>query len=127
MAESTSLSQLVWIDIPVHDLDRAVKWYSAVLGCTVDVIDIGEDCKIGVLPHHNGAGGCLIVEKGMQPSQAGPLVYLRCEGRLDAAIAAVEPHGGRVLKPKRSIEPHGWSAVVLDSEGNRFALHSHVT
>lgn len=124
MAESTSLSQLVWIDIPVKELDRAVKWYSAVLGCTVDVFDIGEDNKIGVLPHENGAGGCLVVEPGMQPSETGPLIYLRCEGRLDAAIAAVEPNGGRVLKPKISIAPHGWRAVVLDSEGNRFALHS---
>ena len=124
MAESTSLNQVVWIDIPVLNLDRAVKWYSAVLGCQVDVFDIGDGCKIGVLPHEKGAGGCLVEEKGMAPSQTGPLIYLNCEGRLDAAIAVVESNGGKVLKPKMSIAPHGWRAVVLDSEGNRFALHS---
>lgn len=125
MSDANALNQVVWIDIPVLDLARSVKWYSAVLGCEVPTFDIGEGCKIGVLPHENGAGGCLVVEKGMQPSQTGPLVYLNCEGRLDAAIAAVEPNGGKVLKPRQSIAPHGFRAVVLDSEGNRFALHSH--
>jgi hypothetical protein len=28
------------------------------------------------------------------------------------------------LEPKHSIGPHGFRAIVLDSEGNRIALHS---
>jgi hypothetical protein len=52
------------------------------------------------------------------------LIYLNCDGRLDAAIAAVEANGGKVLKPKHPIGPYGFRAVILDSEGNRLALHS---
>ena len=32
--------------------------------------------------------------------------------------------GGKVLQAKHQIGPHGFRAVVLDSEGNRIALHS---
>ncbi len=37
---------------------------------------------------------------------------------------AVERGGGKVLEPKHAIGPHGYRAVVLDSAGNRKALHS---
>jgi hypothetical protein len=29
-------NQIVWCDIPVKDLDRAIRFYSAVLGATVE-------------------------------------------------------------------------------------------
>jgi len=40
------------------------------------------------------------------------------------ALRQAEKHGGRVLKAIESIGPHGFRAIVLDSEGNRIALHS---
>ena len=52
------------------------------------------------------------------------MIYLNCDQRLDAAIAAAEKDGGKILKPKHQIGPHGFRAVILDSEGNRVALHS---
>jgi predicted enzyme related to lactoylglutathione lyase len=52
------------------------------------------------------------------------LLYFNCQGRLDEAVAAVGPNGGKVLQPKHPIGPYGFRAVVLDSEGNRIALHS---
>jgi predicted enzyme related to lactoylglutathione lyase len=52
------------------------------------------------------------------------LIYLNAQGRLDDAVSAVESNGGKVLLPAHPIGPHGFRAVVLDSEGNRVALHS---
>jgi predicted enzyme related to lactoylglutathione lyase len=43
---------------------------------------------------------------------------------LDEAIAAVEPNGGKIVEPKHPIGPFGFRAVIIDSEGNRVALHS---
>jgi len=48
----------------------------------------------------------------------------RDNGRLDEAIATVEPNGGKIVQPKDAIGPNGFRAVVMDSEGNRIALHS---
>jgi hypothetical protein len=54
----------------------------------------------------------------IQESAAPPL------GVIYRADAAVVPNGGKVLQPKHPIGPHGFRAVILDSEGNRVALHS---
>jgi len=119
-------NQIVWCDIPVTDLDRAIRFYSALLGQTVKKQEY-PGFAIGLLP---GAGpdssGCLYLPEGDEnkPGAAGPLVYLNCSGRLDDAVAQVERHGGKIIQAKASIAPHGFRAIVLDSEGNRIALHS---
>jgi predicted enzyme related to lactoylglutathione lyase len=76
-----------------------------------------------VIDHDQGNGGCLIEGKDSVTAK-GILVYLNVDGRIRAAEALVTKHGGKVLETTRSIGPHGFRAVVLDSEGNRVALHS---
>ena len=117
-------NQIVWCDIPVLDLDRAIRFYLAVLGVDVKREEF-PGMTIGVLPHNDGeVGGCLFNSADDKPSDQGLMIYLNANGRLDEAIAAVVPHGGKVLKPKHAIGPYGSRAVILDSEGNRVALHS---
>jgi len=115
----------VWVDIPVANLDRAIAFYSAVVGQPVDRIG-GPGFSFGLFKHEGKqVGGCL-VEAGEDaaPSMGGPLVYLDASGRLDAAVAAAQAQGGKVLKAKHSIAPNGFRAIIADSEGNRVALHS---
>jgi len=120
-------NQIVWFDMPVKDLDRAIGFYSAVLGMPVKKEQM-PGMTFAVLPHENNdVAGCLTPGcegDENKPSQQGPLLYFNCQGRLDQAIAAVEPNKGKILKPKHSLGPYGFRAVVLDSEGNRIALHS---
>jgi len=121
-------NQIVWSDIPVKDLDRAIQFYSAVLGAPIKK-EQHEGMAFATLPHagEHGVSGCLTTGcegNKSEPSQQGPLLYFNCQGRLDQAIAAVEPNRGKVLQPKHPIGPYGFRAVVLDSEGNRIALHS---
>jgi len=117
---------VVWVDIPVTELDRAIAFYSALLDVKVGK-EGGPGFSFGLFPHgDNDVGGCLYVPEAgdNQPGRTGPLLYLNANGRLDAAIAAAEKGGGKVLQPKHQIGPHGWRAIILDSEGNRVALHS---
>lgn len=117
--------QVVWFDIPVRDIDRAVRFYSAVLGLSLKKEQAGPGAAIAALPHAEGSvGGSLVQNMDAKPSENGPLIYLNTDGRLDEALLAVEKHGGKVLAEKHSIAPFGFRAVVVDSEGNRVALHS---
>ena len=115
----------VWVDIPVVDLARAIAFYSAVLGTEVTQ-EGGPGFQFGLLPHgNNDVAGCVYVSDGDNaPSRTGPLVYLNVEGRMDQAVEAVGRAGGQVLKAAHQIGPHGWRAIVVDSEGNRVALHT---
>lgn len=119
-------SVIVWFDLPVIDLDRAIRFYEAVLAVKIPRQEMGPGCAMGILPHTEGTvGGCLAAGMGGKPTQDGPLMYLNCAGRLDAAIAKVTAEGGKILQAKFEIPPHGFCAIVVDTEGNRVALHSH--
>jgi len=117
--------RIVWVDIPVSDLDRAIRFYSAVIGERVTK-EGGPGFAFGLLPHTGGeVGGCLYrPESDNEPSRRGPLVYLNAEGRLNQAVEAVTAHGGQILKGVHELGPHGFCAIVLDSEGNRVAVHA---
>jgi uncharacterized protein len=124
-----SADTLCWTDIPVTDLDRAIKFYSAVLGHEVRKMSEGG-FEYGLLPHEEqNASRCLCVSGDSvgtknEPSQSGPLIYLSVEGRLGDAVKAARANGGKVLEDKQQIGPHGFRALIIDSEGNRVALHS---
>jgi hypothetical protein len=118
-------NQFVWVDIPVTDLNRAIGFYSAVLGAPV-TREGGPGFFFGLLPHANeGVGGCLVTSSAeAAPSQLGPLIYLNANGRLHEAVRLAQQMGGTVVHPVHQIGEHGWRAIVHDSEGNRIALHS---
>ena len=119
-------NQIVWVDIPVLDLDRAIRFYSAVLGGAVKKEEF-PGSALGLLPGFDGentVSGCLYSDPERKPSDQGVLIYLNAQGRLDEAVAAVTANGGKVVQPKHPIGPHGFRAVIHDSEGNRIALHS---
>ncbi|HTB64091.1 MAG TPA: hypothetical protein VK737_10955 [Opitutales bacterium] len=43
---------------------------------------------------------------------------------MDAALKAVKKARGKILVDKEQIGPYGYRAIILDTEGNRIALHS---
>ena len=115
--------RVVWFDLPVADLARASRFYGAVLGIKVHQEKAGN-MNFAVLEHGpDGNGGCLI-PNAKDVSGAGILVYMNVEGRIRDAVRQAEKLGGRVVKAIEGIGPHGFRAIVLDSEGNRIALHS---
>ncbi len=116
-------NRVVWVDIPVSDLERASEFYAAVLGLQVHQQTFG-DVRFAVLDHHEGNGGCLVL-KPAEVSTSGILVYMNTDGRLRDAVSKATEHGGQILEPIHSMGPHGFRALVRDSEGNRIALHSN--
>jgi uncharacterized protein len=115
-------NRAVWFDIPVADLDRAAKFYRSVLGVGITKESYG-DIPFCVIDHQDGNGGCLVLNKA-EIAAGGVLIYLNANGRLRHAVDNVVPNGGTIVRDIQPIGPHGFRAIVLDSEGNRIALHS---
>jgi predicted enzyme related to lactoylglutathione lyase len=116
-------NRVVWFDIPVADLDRAQAFYAAVLGAKVHREQF-EGYSFCVIDHAEGNGGCLVPGKESISATAGILVYMNVDGRIRDACAQVVKQRGRIVEDTHAIGPHGFRAIVVDSEGNRIALHS---
>ena len=55
------------------------------------------------------------------------MVYLSCDGRLDAVLSKVVEAGGRVIVPRTPVPGgHGAFACMRDSEGNHVGLHTAI-
>ena len=116
-----------WFEIRVADLDRARKFYEAVFDQTLTPLPSG-DPQVEMLvfhgdPSQHGANGALIVHPMKRPSTEGALVYFSREDCAFQAALATQ-HGGRIFKPKFSIGPNGFIAIIGDSVGNAIGLHS---
>ncbi|MEE8119275.1 MAG: VOC family protein [Gammaproteobacteria bacterium] len=117
-------NQVVWFDLPVLDLDRAMKFYSDVLGAELNK-DEHDGFTFAVLPHEKPFnGGCLVPNQENPPSRNGVMIYLNVDNRIDEAITAVTQNGGEILQDKHQIGPFGYRAIIVDTEGNRVALHA---
>ncbi len=114
-----------WFEIPVRDIARAQAFYERVLQTTLSLHDMGafKMAWFTGSPAGLGATGTLMQSESYVPSQQGSLVYFSVPD-IDATLARVQLHGGRVLNPKMSIGEHGFVAHFEDCEGNRVALHS---
>ena len=115
-----------WFEISVTDLERAKKFYGAVLQTEFQDLDMGKTkmAMFAMDPEKRGTGGSLLLADGANPSHDGTTIYFSCE---DCSIEAgrVEVNGGKILFPKMAIGEFGFVAQFYDTEGNRIGLHSN--
>ena len=118
-----------WFEIPVSDMERAIRFYETVFGLTLDRQQL-ENLDMAWFPWVEtgmGSGGSLVFNPDFySPTANGTLVYLTAfSGDLANELGRVEAAGGKVLMEKRMItEDIGYMGLFLDSEGNRVAMHS---
>lgn len=114
-----------WFEIPCQNLERAAKFYEAVLDIALQREDfMGVPHAIFKTSTTEGVGGALVQDSNNTPAARGSRVYLSADGKLDACIARIEQHGGQIVQPRTSIGPLGALAMLRDTEGNYVGLHS---
>ena len=118
-----------WFEIPVADMPRAKRFYSALYH--VDDLHSTEmmDIQMAFLPcevSESVAAGALCAGEWYKPSaDSGALIYLNANPDLNTMLGRVEAAGGQVLMEKTSLGEHGNMAFFMDTEGNRIGLHSN--
>jgi hypothetical protein len=114
-----------YFEIPVTDLERAVRFYEAVFGHqltrrTVDGYDMALFPAAEGAP---GASGALAKGDVYVPAKAGPILYFSVDD-IDPVLARATAEGAAILYPKKAVGDIGFVAEIEDSEGNRIALHA---
>lgn len=119
-----------WFEIPVSDMDRAVKFYESIFGQRLERQVFGKT-SMAWWPMHDssyGSGGGLVHNTDVYTpgGTEGPLIYFTSPSRdIDLDLVRIEQSGGKIMMTKTLIsEDLGYMAVFYDSEGNRIALHS---
>lgn len=121
---------VVWFEIYVSDMTRAKAFYETVLGVKLEARDPpemdGPPLQMQFFPgqpDNAGASGALVHMPGFPVGVGSTLVYFACE---DCAVEAgrASGAGGTLFKPKMSIGPYGFIALITDTEGNMVGLHS---
>lgn len=117
---------IVWADIPVTDMPRAMKFYGHVTGFPVQLMP-GSDDTVALLGGPEGADGGPVVSAdlylGGTPSHDGATIYLGSGGDIDGMIARVVEAGGKIMAEKQFMgDMIGWIAFFEDSEGNRIGI-----
>jgi predicted enzyme related to lactoylglutathione lyase len=121
-----------WFEIYVSNMDRAKKFYNAVLGTNfTDMSAPTEDAgnmKMAFFssPENQGVSGALVEMSGTKEGDGAcvnTMVYFPCE---DCSVeeSRIANAGGIVTRPKFSIGEFGFISICVDTEGNPFGLFS---
>jgi len=117
-----------WFEIPVTDMERAVRFYETVFNVKLERMPMG-DLDMAMFAHSDGigSGGALVKhDRYYKPSTDGVLIYFTTAyGDAAKDLEKVTQAGGNVIQPKTLIsEDIGYMGMFIDTEGNRIAVHS---
>ncbi len=115
---------VVYFEIPVVDIERAIAFYKSVFSFTFEreVIDNNEMALFPFAEENAGISGALAKGEIYKPTIDGVVIYFKTED-IDMTLKKVIGSGGQILYPKTSNGDLGFVAEFEDCEGNRIALH----
>jgi predicted enzyme related to lactoylglutathione lyase len=117
---------LNWFQIPATDIDRAAKFYEAVMKTKLERMEDAR-MKRAFFPmdmaNHDRTGGELVQSPDDKPSPDGVTIYFNSDDGVDACLARVEAAGGKVTMRRTSIGEYGFISLFRDTEGNGIGVH----
>ena len=114
---------VVYFEIPVSKINRAIKFYKAVFDFDFDIenIDNNEMALFPFSDENSGISGALAKGEIYKPTKDGVLIYFKTEN-IDQTLRLANSNGGRILYPKTD-NGIGLVAEFEDTEGNRIGLY----
>jgi predicted enzyme related to lactoylglutathione lyase len=114
---------VVYFEIPVNEIDRAIKFYATVFNFDFDkeIIDKNEMALFPFADENSGISGALAKGEIYKPTKDGVVLYFKTEN-IDETLKLATSNGGQILYPKTD-NGIGLVAEFEDTEGNRIALY----
>jgi hypothetical protein len=116
---------VVYFEIPVTDINRAIKFYNTVFhfDFNKENIDNNEMALFPFSDENSGISGALAKGEIYKPTKDGVVIYFKTEN-IDETIEMAISNGGQILYPKTN-NGIGLVAEFEDTEGNRIALYQN--
>jgi|SRR5271168_1578943 len=129
MTKERRPNNLVWFELPVSDLDRATSFYESVFATKLATDERFPELAIFPRREQTATTGALAVfhdEKiEGRPSTDGAIIYLNCDGEIDAVLKRAQQAGAKLLQEVAQLPGGmGWIAQFRDLDGNRVGLHA---
>ncbi|KIC11214.1 glyoxalase [Leisingera sp. ANG-M1] len=116
---------LVWAELPVSDMDAAVRFYSKVTGADLSIDTNGPNPMAMFKPADEKTGIALHLYPGKPAGDGrGPTLHLTAEGELDDVMNRVTDAGGKVVSEVIEIPP-GHFFYALDPDGNSLGFFKY--
>lgn len=114
---------VVYFEIPVNDIVRAINFYTSVFNFDFDkeIIDNNEMALFPFADENSGISGALAKGEIYRPTKDGVVIYFKTEN-IDETLKLATSNGGQILYPKTD-NGTGLVAEFEDTEGNRIALY----
>ncbi|WP_424980234.1 VOC family protein [Leisingera sp. S232] len=113
---------LVWAELPVTDLDAAIRFYSQVTGANLSIDNSGPNPIAMFKPADEATGIALHLYPGKPAGDGrGPTLHLTAEGELEDIMARVADAGGKVMSETIQIPP-GRFFYACDPDGNSLSF-----
>jgi predicted enzyme related to lactoylglutathione lyase len=129
MTKEKRANNMVWFELPVSDLGRATAFYETIFATKLKTDASWPELAMFPKSAETATTGALIQvprEKLIGfPSADGTVVYLNCDGQLDAVLHRTTVAGGKVLEEVAQLPGSmGFVAQISDLDGNRVGLHA---
>jgi uncharacterized protein len=119
---------VVHFEIYARDAEKLAKFYSTLFDWTIEAMPgmdyhyvktVDTDDKR--VPTQPGSinGGLLVRPAGFE--DPGWINYVNVES-LDPAVKRAQDLGANVMKPRTAVPGMGWFAMLVDPQGNSFAM-----
>lgn len=118
--------RVVHFEVPFDDADRARQFYAEVFNWQIrpmpemnyNMVSTGPVSDEG-MPSEPGYIGGGMMER--QAPATSPVLTIEVDD-IDAAVNAIEKHGGAAVGEKTAVGEMGFAAYFTDSEGNLLGL-----
>jgi len=122
------MANIAYFEIPADNVDRAKRFYHDLLGWKIEPTrSMGDPAKMKAMQYQDVMTGAAkegtMSMGGMYKRQMKENImnYVVVED-LDKVLAKLEKLGGKIAVPKMEIKGVGWTAIIMDTEGNAIGI-----